>query len=445
MPGAGPPPRDGPSGQPPGPGPGADPAPPAGRPAPASDHDSNSRDADTATPSRSDPAAGPGHPGQPGDAPPLTDADAPPRDDPGYGTNPYQGLPGWDPGDDGHPGGGLVAPAWPPLPATLAGIPPVLGRPPPGSPHWASRPPDPPRRPPDPANGPSPSPAPGTGQSGTGGASGTGPPGTGPPGTGLPASGLEGGVDAGSGTRRPPSGLLDLTIGWATLAGHSAVPADLGRTGPVTAPQARLLAATAIPDPHAQWRVILTDPGGHAIAVERIRRGPRICPRQDHRPPGTAGRVTITLPASVLDQPWPVTSTPAGGILTAALRAGQRAARRAAKTAAAGTAAPGGCAHTTATPAYRPPPRTRELVEARDQTCRHPRCGQPAWRSDLDHTTPWHRGGPTCHCNLGAFCRTHHQIKQQPGWTLTQPHPGHFELTTPAGRTYTTHPHTHTT
>ena len=71
-------------------------------------------------------------------------------------------------------------------------------------------------------------------------------------------------------------------------------------------------------------------------------------------------------------------------------------------------------------------------------TCRHPRCGQPAWRADLDHTTPFDHGGPTCPCNLGALCRHHHQLKQHPRWTLTQPQPGTFLWTTPAGRTYTT-------
>ena len=44
-----------------------------------------------------------------------------------------------------------------------------------------------------------------------------------------------------------------------------------------------------------------------------------------------------------------------------------------------------------------------------------------------------------------GWCRTHHQIKQLPGWTLTQPRPGHFQLTTPAGRTYDTHPDTYLT
>ncbi|HMH92841.1 MAG TPA: HNH endonuclease signature motif containing protein, partial [Streptosporangiaceae bacterium] len=103
--------------------------------------------------------------------------------------------------------------------------------------------------------------------------------------------------------------------------------------------------------------------------------------------------------------------------------------------------APDGCAHTTASAAYQPPPRIREYVTARDQTCRHPHCGQPAWRCDLDHTIAYDQGGRTCPCDLGALCRRHHQLKQRPGWTLTQPEPGTFCWTTPEGRTYTTHPH----
>jgi hypothetical protein len=126
-------------------------------------------------------------------------------------------------------------------------------------------------------------------------------------------------------------------------------------------------------------------------------------------------------------------------ILAAARRARDAARRRA----EADAHAPGGCAHTTATPAYHPPPRITEHITARDQTCRNPRCAQPAWNSDLDHTRPHHAGGPTCTCNLGALCRTHHQLKQLPGWALTQPRPGTFTWTTPAGRTYTTQPDPH--
>ncbi|MGH3422990.1 MAG: HNH endonuclease signature motif containing protein, partial [Streptosporangiaceae bacterium] len=98
------------------------------------------------------------------------------------------------------------------------------------------------------------------------------------------------------------------------------------------------------------------------------------------------------------------------------------------------------CAHTTATPAYRPTSKIRDYVTARDRTCRNPRCRQPARHADLDHTTAWQKGGATCKCNLGPHCRTHHKIKQLPGWTLIQTKPGFFQLTTPAGRSYTTRP-----
>jgi hypothetical protein len=79
-------------------------------------------------------------------------------------------------------------------------------------------------------------------------------------------------------------------------------------------------------------------------------------------------------------------------------------------------------------------------VIARDLTCRFPYCGQPAWRGDLDHTHPWHKGGRTCRCNLGPLCRFHHILKQLLGWSLTQPRPGVFQWTTPAGRVYTVEP-----
>ena len=103
----------------------------------------------------------------------------------------------------------------------------------------------------------------------------------------------------------------------------------------------------------------------------------------------------------------------------------------------------GGCAHTGESPAYRPPPRLREYVIARDVTCRNPACRQPAWRADLDHTHPYDNHGRTCGCNLGGACRSHHQLKQHPRWKLQQTRPGEFTWTTPAGRTYTTSPDVH--
>ena len=181
-------------------------------------------------------------------------------------------------------------------------------------------------------------------------------------------------------------------------------------------------------------------------------------------PPGTglAGRITLTITQDTIAEhttgrpgPGPPAGAagpgpPAGaagpgppaGITAAALHAAARALHTALAQARADAAA-GGCAHHAQSPGYRPPPRLREQVTARDLTCRHPACRQPAWRADLDHTRPWEDGGPTCTCNLGGACRRDHQLKQHPRWNLQQTRPGHFTWTTPAGRTYTTTPDTH--
>ncbi len=353
-------------------------------------------------------------------------SDAPPDDQGGeYPDDAYD-----DDEDDG-PFGADPPVAWPPVPGTAAQIPPFLGQPPPSShPPPASHSPPGGRPPP---GGPSPP---------------RGQPGRPPP--NPPPRGQPG---------RPPPGLLDLVISWRALTGDPAGPATLSRIGPITASQARLLALTAAADPHARWQVILTDPDGYATATETIRRRHRQSAAR--RPAGVTGQVTVTIPAAALAQlaaagptapdPPPAhdrhrrhrrrsTSTTGSGIRAAVLRAARRAHARAQRQAAADAAAPGGCAHTNATTAYRPTTKIRDHVTARDQTCRNPRCRQPARHADLDHTRAWHQGGPTCACNLGGHCRRDHKIKQLPGWTLTQPTPGHFQLTTPAGRTYTTTP-----
>jgi hypothetical protein len=245
--------------------------------------------------------------------------------------------------------------------------------------------------------------------------------------------------------RPPAGGLLDLTLPWATLTGQASRPGTLGRIGPITTIQAQHLAGLAALDHQVQWRVILTDQNGHAITVARIpRRRPRGTPDQPDDA-SLVGRVTVIMPAAA--DRSPPDQLQLGGTLSVVvsgiLRAADRALAQAAQTAAADQNAPGGCAHTAASEAYRPSPRTREHITARDVTCRSRHCGQPAWRGDLDHTTPWHQGGLTCTCNLGPLCRGHHKLKQHPGWTLVQTEPGTFTWTTPAGRSYTVSPDTH--
>lgn len=92
---------------------------------------------------------------------------------------------------------------------------------------------------------------------------------------------------------------------------------------------------------------------------------------------------------------------------------------------------------------YTPPPHLREHVITRDQTCQYPGCRVPAHRCDLDHVIPFNPNtgtGPTSEANLGADCRTHHQIKQYPGWMTTRSPDGTTTWHTPTGHTYTTRP-----
>jgi hypothetical protein len=247
---------------------------------------------------------------------------------------------------------------------------------------------------------------------------------------------------------RPPAGLLDVTVPWATLAGLSAAPGLLGRIGPITAGQARGLARTATTDPAAQWRIIITNPAGQALTVTRIPRRTRTrdgpaSPRH-HSPPGLGlvARITLTISQDTVREQTAAGPGPPGQITAATLKAAARALDRALAQAADDTAA-GGCAHTAQSDDYRPPPRLRERVTARDVTCRHPACRQPAWRADLDHTIPYEHGGRTCACNLGGACRRHHQLKQHPRWHLDQTRPGEFTWTTPAGRAYAVGPDVH--
>jgi Domain of unknown function (DUF222) len=272
---------------------------------------------------------------------------------------------------------------------------------------------------------------------------------------------------AASGWPSGHAGRVTMEVPWRTLAGMSAEPGHISWLGPITPKAARQLGVMAAVDSRAEWRVIVTDRSGRALLITRV-------PRRDHatnqlgadlgsRGPGLVSRITLTLslelvngpprPASAEDEP----SGAAGlqKVLAAALSAARKAVARAqseararnearAQSEAGGSGRAGiaagmsvtGCSHHGAEPHYRPSDRLRELVIARDRTCRSPRCRQPAWQADLDHTIPFGDGGLTCRCNLGPVCRREHKIKQRPGWRLDQPEPGIFEWTTPAGRRY---------
>ncbi|WP_084628653.1 HNH endonuclease [Amycolatopsis nigrescens] len=82
---------------------------------------------------------------------------------------------------------------------------------------------------------------------------------------------------------------------------------------------------------------------------------------------------------------------------------------------------------------YRPPAALDRFIRIRDRECCHPGCHRPAQLADLDHTTDWAHGGPTDKTNLRGYCKRHHKLKDQPGWTYTD-----RTITTPAKATYTT-------
>jgi hypothetical protein len=255
-------------------------------------------------------------------------------------------------------------------------------------------------------------------------------------------------------------GRIRLTVPWRTLTGLGPHPGELSWIGPITSAQARDLAATAAADPTCAWRLIITDDDGHATAITTLRT--RRHTGTGTSPPGLVSEVTLTIQQSVAaglaedgqSRDWitaaitrltggPPTGTgsgPLADLLTKAIPAANIAATEAAARTAADTAA-GGCAHTMQASGYRVPDRLRRWLNTRDRTCRNPICRRPAAQCDQDHTLAYDRGGRTCSCDLGALCRVHHQLKQLPGWQLSQDAEGYFTWTTPAGLTYRKEPY----
>ena len=317
----------------------------------------------------------------------------------------------------GHEGGRPRTPAWPPLPLPGATPTPGCARParagPAGSPD---------RR---------------------------GPPGGASPKVSPPPSG-DG--DPNPSPRSRLAGRAVLCVPWRTLAGWSSEPGELSRLGPVTSGTARDLARAAAADVTCQWRVVVADRSGRAIAVTKLRRASSGARGQSDSPapaaasgseqgeaaPGVVGSVTLTIPAGLLTPlARPATRDLAGTgelakVLQRALRAGADA--------RPSRVGPGSCTHEEASPGYRVPDPMRALVEARDRTCGFPTCRQPAWRCEQDHTIAYRLGGATCPCNLSAECSRHHHLKHLPSWRLEQPRPGLLMWTTPARLTHTVSP-----
>ncbi|WP_028280939.1 HNH endonuclease signature motif containing protein [Arthrobacter sp. H5] len=89
---------------------------------------------------------------------------------------------------------------------------------------------------------------------------------------------------------------------------------------------------------------------------------------------------------------------------------------------------------------YRPPKPLQDLVRIVNPTCIHPGCNRSSQVCEIDHTTPWAAGGCTDLCNLRPRCKLHHMLKTEGFWGDAQPESGIVQMTSLAGRTYTTFP-----
>ena len=85
----------------------------------------------------------------------------------------------------------------------------------------------------------------------------------------------------------------------------------------------------------------------------------------------------------------------------------------------------------------------RRFIQKRDQHCRFPGCARNARRCEPDHAIPYYRGGPTAIWNLASFCKHHHRVKHNAGWTLSMTRQGVCTWTDPHGRQYATNPADH--
>jgi hypothetical protein len=210
---------------------------------------------------------------------------------------------------------------------------------------------------------------------------------------------------------------VHLTLPASTWLGLTDLPGEAAGLGPIDAWTSRDLATRLSAGPGTRWCVTLTRPDGTAAA--------HACARAGTAPPST--RAGPTPPGTRAGPGPPPLPDPSGRLRWLSLL---RFAWLEYQT----------CGHSHRTSGYRPPNLLCDLIRARNRTCTFPGCRRPATSCDLDHTIPYHHGGPTCPCNLAPACRKHHQVKQAPGWTLRQPEPGTLVWAAPHGRTYTVRP-----
>ncbi len=200
------------------------------------------------------------------------------------------------------------------------------------------------------------------------------------------------------GDQPPLPARVTLTVPLLTHLGLTSEPGLVAGFGPVDPALARELAARAAAHPASRFCVTVTGPDRQAIGHGCIPGRPPDLSRSGSPDLTRSGSPDLTVTVSTL--------------------------------------ADGLCDHRHQEPGYQPSRKLQHLIWARNPTCTAPGCRRPAACCDLDHTTPYDRGGRTCECNLAPLCRHHHRCKQSDGWRLDQPRPGVMVWTTVAGRRY---------
>ncbi len=237
-----------------------------------------------------------------------------------------------------------------------------------------------------------------------------------PAGPELPATAPDAAAPASGGLR----GSVNLTMPLTAWLGWTQSPGDVPGYGPVDAEDSRTLAGQLAASPASRWCVTLTGAGGHPVAHACARHGPAVPGQRASPATQVPGPPASPVPGPPASPAAPVPDWLRGLTFT--------------------TLQTTGCTHPRESRGYQPSASLRHLIQIRNPTCTGPGCRRPATRCDLDHVTPYDRGGKTCECNLHPACRHNHHTKQTPGWTVTSPAPGTLIWTTPGNRTHTTTP-----
>jgi hypothetical protein len=86
--------------------------------------------------------------------------------------------------------------------------------------------------------------------------------------------------------------------------------------------------------------------------------------------------------------------------------------------------------------AYEIPDRHRQAVHLMTPADTFPYASSLSRRMQVDHTTPYERGGVSGVGNYGPMTTRHHRIKTHGGWQVTQPFPGIYLWRDPHGACY---------